>query len=1030
MCARVIVGTVMEPRSRSTSCLSENTFQQLLDGTLPDAQLRAAHAHLDVCRSCRELFSALAHALSAPAHVPAGPDDGAISLDAAPPPDPTLPGTRVGRFIVQGPLGAGGMGVVHAAEDPVLGRKVALKLIHAGHCEGPASEEWRVRLLREARSIARLSHPNVITVHDIGLHGDQLFVAMELVEGSTLRSWLEASPREWRDVLSVFVAAGRGLRAAHQAGLVHRDFKPDNILIGKDGQVRVTDFGLACPLDDADRDRPVSDDAPVPPDDALSALNSELSGRDGRLTRTGVLVGTPGYIAPEVLRGRPADIASDQFSFCVTLHEALFGERPRVRPPSPDDPAIELPTARVKRAVRAASHGRGVPGWLHQTVQRGLSWRPEDRYPSMDRLLTALDRQPVRRRRIQLGVGAALVAGGVAITAIAMSEPAQEPCTSARVQTFAIWNAGVSAQMQHSFAATGRRHAGSSAERVAQRIDLYTDQWAAMHRATCLATVRGEQSPDLLDRRLLCLGRRLDQVGALLDVFVRRADGDVVDRASALAGDLEPLSSCGDAAAMLSRVAPPVDPVQRGRAIELERQAGRAELERQAGRPQAAADAARAVLDAARALDYPPLAAQAQRVLGRSLEDLGRIADSRDALTLGERLSQRAGDVRLAVHLMIDLLAVVGVRQERAGEAQLLGQLIESSLERPELRGDEAMRARLLATLGSVATQERRVDRAVELQREVLAIRRRILPALSEDVASAEESLGVALRDKLRHDEARAHHFEALAIRRRLLGDEHPLIANVHINLGVTYLDQANPDAAREHLLAALAILERMPEYRSYHNLLNNLGELERTAGNYAQGRRYHEAALAVRLRQLGPDHAYVAISMTAIGTAMRNMGELSEAVEMHRRALTILKNSAGKEHPRYANCLTELGEDLRRLGRAEESLSYQKRALEIIRARSPEWDSIPLLHQGLALIDLGRGAEAVPELTRVHEHFTPGGIERARAAFALARALEPRRPTSARATALAQEALATLTTRNIAGERARVAAYLAAGPR
>jgi len=319
---------------------------------------------------------------------------------------------------------------------------------------------------------------------------------------------------------------------------------------------------------------------------------------------------------------------------------------------------------------------------------------------------------------------------------------------------------------------------------------------------------------------------------------------------------------------------------------------------------------------------------------------------------------------------MLDLLAVVGVRQERYAEAQLLAQLVEGALERPELRGDQAMRARLLATQGSIASQERKVARAIELHREVLVIRRRILPPISEEVASAEENLGVAMRDEAHQDEARPHYLEALAIRRRLFGDQHPLTAAVHINLGVSYLDEGKLAEARTHLVTAQTILERIPEYRSYHNLLNNLGELERMAGNYAEARRYHEAALAVRLRQLGPDHPYVGGSLCSIGNAMRESGDSRQALAIHRRALAVLEKSAGPDHPRYASCLTSTGEDLRRLGRAPESLSYHQRALEIIRARSPAWENHPLLYQGLALLDIGRRREAIAPLTSAYEGF------------------------------------------------------------
>jgi serine/threonine protein kinase/tetratricopeptide (TPR) repeat protein len=990
-------------------CPSENTFQQLLDGTLAAAGTRDAEIHLDACQSCRRLLSTLARGLSAHSRLspemtaPASADGAPSALARA-----MAPGTRVGRFIIQSALGVGGMGVVHAADDPVLGRKVALKLIHADHGEGPANDEWRARLLREARAIARLSHPNVITVHDIGLHGDQPFVAMELVEGSTLRSWLAASRRSWRDIVAVFVAAGRGLLAAHRAGLVHRDFKPDNVLIGHDGRIRVTDFGLACPLPDVDRD----DAGGSPePDETAGVIEPWIEDHQGRLTRTGTLVGTPGYIAPEVLRGRPADFASDQFSFCVALHEALFRKRP-------------LPGASPKPVG-------DVPGWLAQTVQRGLSVRPADRFPSMESLLVALNREPIRRRRIQLGVAAvAVISVGAAASVVLAGKPEPELCTGALEQVSAVWNPGVAARVQSSFIATARPHAQPSADRVAERVTLYTGQWATMHRAACLSTARGEQSPELLDRRLSCLDRRLYHVAALLDLFVREPDGNLVDRAIDLVGKLEPLSTCTDSAALLSRVALPADLAQRARVVELERQVDRGELERLAGRPQAGADAAAAVLQAQKDLDHAPLAAQAEGVLGRSLDDLGRTAEAREALGRAQRIAQRTGDARLVVNLMLDLLVVVGVRQEHYGEAKLLAELVEGALDRPELRGDEALRARLLAALGSVAIQEKRVDRAVELQREVLAIRRRILPAISADVALAEEGLGSALRLKALQSEARLHYFEALAIRRQLQGDRHPLVAAPHINLGASFLDDAKYEDARTHLLAALAILEPIPEHRNYSAVLNNLGALERDVGNYDQARRYHEATLALRLRQLGPDHPYVGVSLGAIGDVLRDIGDYREALAFHRRALGVLEKTAGVDHPSYATGLADVGEDLRRLGRAAESLGYQDRAIKIFQARAPARVTHAVLYRGLALLDLGRVREAKPALTDAYKRAASGGALRARAAFGLARTLDPRRPSSQRARELAQEALANFTAMRAAHERARVAAYLSRAAR
>jgi tetratricopeptide (TPR) repeat protein len=809
---------------------------------------------------------------------------------------------------------------------------------------------------------------------------------------------------------------------------VHREFKPDNVLIGHDGRIRVTDFGLACPLPDTE----LHDADPAAPEvaggETLRALGSDVADRPGQLTRTGALVGTPGYIAPEVLRGGAADFASDQFSFCVTLHEALFRERPSLRAAPEPGGHVSGAAAAIERkpAARLRSERHAVPGWLQQTVQRGLSTRTADRFPSMETLLVALDREPNHRRRIQLGVAAGMVvAVGVAAGVVVAGKAEPEMCTGALEQVSAVWNPRMAARVHSSFAATARPHAHRSADRVAGGVTAYTGQWATMHRAACLATARGEQSPDLLDRRLSCLGRSLDQVAALLDVFVRRADGNLVDRAIDMVGKLEPPSTCADSAALLSRVAPPADSARRARVAELERQVDRAELERQAGRPQAAADAARAVLQAQSQLEHAPLAARAEGVLGRSLEDLGRMAEARESLGRAQRMAQRAGDARLAVNLMLELLFVVGARQERYAEAQMLAEVVQGALESPELRGDEVLRARLLAALGSIASREKRVDRAVELLREALAIRRRTLPATSEEVASAEERLGNALTAKNLQAEARLHHFKALAIRRQLVGDHHPDVAAAYSNLAVAYLQEARPHEARPHLLAARAILEAIPEHRSYHHVLGNLGELERMVGDHERARRYHEEALAVRLRQLGPDHRHVGTSLASIGDVLRAMGDFREALAFHRRALTALEKSVGVDHPDYATALSDIGEDLRRLGRPAESLRYQERALEILQARSPDIDSIAVLHQGLALLDLGRRREATPVLTRAYELTSPGGINRAKAAFGLARALDPHRPRSQRARELAQEALKIFPTVRAARERAHVAAYL-----
>jgi hypothetical protein len=312
------------------------------------------------------------------------------------PPSELAAGSRVGRYLVDRPIGRGGMGIVYRARDPALNRAVAVKLLMARGISPAERERLRARLLQEAQAMARLSHPEVMPVYDVGAFGEQLFVAMECVDGETLRQWRAAAHRSLAEVLGVYERAGSGLAAAHEAGLVHRDFKPDNVLVGRDGRVRVTDFGLARV--------PHAAPAVVQPG-ADGADTAQLA-----LTRTGTLLGTPAYMAPEQLRGGVADARSDVFSFCVALYEALYGERP-----FEGNNLAALRTAIEGGAVRSPPIITPVPRWLRTVLLRGLKATPDERFPSMRALLNALRnaRASARHR-----LARAASAGAIAIAAL------------------------------------------------------------------------------------------------------------------------------------------------------------------------------------------------------------------------------------------------------------------------------------------------------------------------------------------------------------------------------------------------------------------------------------------------------------------------------------------------------------------------------------------------------------------------------------------------------------------------------------
>lgn len=331
-----------------------------LHGLLPPSSRAELERHIDQCDRCRSLVATVVKVSVDPGEDPSAEEEtGAVSLPR---------GTNLGRYVLLDCIGRGGMAVVYAAYDPELDRKVAVKILRTDLPGAPT--ELRASLLHEAQAMARLTHPNVIAVYDVGTFNDQVFLAMEFIRGRDLRAWLGEAPRAWAEILAVFLKAGDGLRAAHQSGLVHRDFKPDNVLIGNEGEVRVMDFGLAHRL-------------------RLPGEEERTAGEGKRAAPlSGALAGTPLYISPEQWRGKAADAQSDQFSFCVSLYEALHGARPYEGKTSASYTGVVPPPPK----------GRTVPGWLRRVLLKGLSLRPEDRHSSMRELLAALSRGLMARR--------------------------------------------------------------------------------------------------------------------------------------------------------------------------------------------------------------------------------------------------------------------------------------------------------------------------------------------------------------------------------------------------------------------------------------------------------------------------------------------------------------------------------------------------------------------------------------------------------------------------------------------------------
>ena len=447
---------------------------------------------------------------------------------------------RIGRFVVLREVGRGAMGVVFAAYDEELDRKVALKLVELD--EAPDASLGRNQLLREAQALARLAHPNVVAVHEAGVHRGAVFLAMEFVDGVDLQRWLAAELRPWQGVVAAFRQAGEGLLAAHRVGLVHRDFKPSNVLVGDDGRVRVADFGLA-----ARRDGPQL--VPVPQDiDRRLAPSGRSSRLAGTIAGIGALVGTPAYMAPEQHRCEPVTAASDQFSFCVALFEALYGHRP-FSGDTLDALARDVLTAELP----ATSPDPSVPAWLYAIVRRGLAREPAARFPDMQALLAELARDPEAeraRRRLRLRQLAAavlvtllVVAGGVSLYRAAVraahERRADERLTVLRDQLADLRAAGKHDEAAQVFAAfvdlPDNRGAAALARAYREWADVQTDHGAALD-ALAGAYLHAE-GPDDQVAALRGLALRLAARRAFAEAAVAL---DTLDaRAPALATDPE-----------------------------------------------------------------------------------------------------------------------------------------------------------------------------------------------------------------------------------------------------------------------------------------------------------------------------------------------------------------------------------------------------------------------------------------------------------------------------------------------------------
>ncbi|HET6610835.1 MAG TPA: serine/threonine-protein kinase [Kofleriaceae bacterium] len=885
-------------------------------------------------------------------------------------------GAPVDRYVVIDILGQGGMGVVYAAYDPDLDRKVALKLLRA-EGGGDDDTDGRARLLREAQALARLSHPNVVSVYDVGDTGDGVWIAMEYVDGPSLKRWLADDKRSWREIVGLFRKAGRGLAVAHERGVVHRDVKPDNIFLWRDGRVCIGDFGLASVRGGT------IENATTIPDDDLARMKP--------LTLTGMVMGTPPYMPPEQLHGRPADARSDQFSFCVALFEALYGERP-----FEGENLLALRKAAEAGQVREPPAGARVPAWVRRVVVRGLAADPERRYPSVAALLDDLGRDPkrTRRRALMAGGGALFAAALVTGVALATGPSAGALCQGGDDEMAAVWNPARSEAIHAAFRKTGAADADDAWKRVSAALDDYRDGWVAMHRDACEAThVRGEQSARLLDLRMACLDRRRIEVDEMVSMF-SHADGAMVRHAVEATSSISGLDGCADIDALTSDEPERASAAQRTAIAGLEDELAKANAHHHAGQIPEALARAETIAKAAKEVGYDPFTAKAGELFGWMQRLSGDYDDATETLFDAAVLGEASGAVRPTAHAWLDLALLVGQELAHPDQGLRYARLAEAAITRagkPRQLTSRLhnVRGALLDTQGKFSASEAEYKRA-------FAIDDQILEPQDPDRANDLTNLGNAAYRLGHYEDARKDYELALDIRQRALGPNHPSVAVSRLDLGIVLEAQGDLDGALASYQQGLAINRHVFGEGSIRvaDSLASMGGAYHALGRFEDALEVNRRALEIRLKVLGDHHPDVAQNYNNIAIAEKNLGRFDEARVAYGEAIHIYE--AGGDDTRFplGVALNNLGEAARAEGHVSEAIAAYQRSLAILSGMLEDDNPIlahPLTGLGIAYVDAGRASRGKPLLERalkLRQAQKINPVDLAETEFGLARAL------------------------------------------
>ena len=771
-------------------------------------------------------------------------------------------GGGLGRYNILDHIGRGGMGHVYRAHDPELDRDVALKLLRIDRLLEALDTKAHARLRREAQAMAQVNHPNVMPIYDVIEADGRLVIAMEYVDGQTLKQWLERD-RSWPELQRVFVDAGRGLAAAHARGLVHRDFKPSNVLVGRDGRVRVMDFGLA---------HPTTSNASEGQDSTPELV---LSG-EAHLTQTGLLMGTPAYMAPEQHQGRPTDPRSDQFSFCVALYEAIAGERP-----FPGTDTLEL--SRSKRAgnVRDGALRGRAPTAVVRAVMRGLQTDPDRRFASMSDLLRHLtpSTRPATSRTWMAGGVVMTLAGGVYFG----TAGSRDACVSSDDRLGPVWNEDRAKELVTALSAAETE---VESHTIDSRIDAYAAAWADEHSQLCAARAAGEVDDEAFELRVDCLDSSLNQLDALVDTIL---DGDqrVLMSADRLTVALPAPDRCHEAEFLANRAAPPNREIA-ARVSKLRTKILKAKTLQDAGVIDEARDMTVAAVTDARELEYPPVLVEALLQLGSIGQRTGEFSAAERSYSEAYWIAKDQRIDRGAMAASTELAFIVGARLVRPDDGLEWARHARAALDRV---GDEPLWERQLErAMAGIYFRQRNFEMAVEHTRT---------------------SLQIAID---------------------VYGEEHDQVAESLTNLGVYLQGTGAIEEAIESIESAVAMWERTrgPDFPNIAVALNNLCSLNMELGHHEEAIALGEDALKRWESVAGRLHPRTANIHGNLGLAYRNRGDLEEAAKHFRESLDIYAETVGPEHPNSIGMWVNLGAVVQQQGDPAEAEQHVRRALEL----------------------------------------------------------------------------------------------------